>query len=246
MAPTMSWRMYLLIHSVILSWYVFTLSANCSLKITGRHPGAKSYGGRWKYLTFLNLVMQTIFFGLCVLIDLFHLILPARSLNGGLAVLLVKLRDIIYTVLAFPIGTFVFVSFWSLYTYDRDLVYPKYLDDIIPVWLNHAMHTVIVPLVMVQMYIQHHKYPSRFKGILGLALFAALYLAWVLWVHHVAGIWVYPIMAQLSPVGLFLFLGVACLSMAPLYLLGEYLNRKIWGSTGGTALKHGTQKKKRK
>lgn len=242
----MSWRAYLLIHTVIFSWYVFTLSANCSLKNTERHPGAKSYGGRWKYLTFLNLVMQTVFFGLCVLIDLFHLILPPRSLRGGLAAFLVKLRDIIFTVLAFPVGTFVFASFWSLYTYNRELVYPKYLDDIIPIWLNHALHTVIVPLVLVQLYIQHHKYPSKLKGILGLALFAALYLAWVLWVHHVADIWVYPIMAHLSPVGLVLFLGAASLSMAPLYLLGESLNRRIWGSTGVTAPKQGPQKKKRK
>jgi hypothetical protein len=56
MATTMSWGSYLLIHVVIFSWYVFTLSANCSLKVTQGHPGAKTYGGRWKYLTFLNLV----------------------------------------------------------------------------------------------------------------------------------------------------------------------------------------------
>lgn len=62
----------------------------------------------------------------------------------------------------------------------------------------------------------------------------------VLWVHHAAGIWVYPIMERLSPVGLVIFLGVACITLAPLYLLGEKLNHKIWKSTavsaGGTAL----------
>lgn len=34
---------------------------------------------------------------------------------------------------------FVFTSFWSIYAYDRELVFPKVLDDIIPTWLNHAM-----------------------------------------------------------------------------------------------------------
>lgn len=62
----------------------------------------------------------------------------------------------------------------------------------------------------------------------------------VLWVHHVAGIWVYPIMERLSPMGLVIFLGVSSITMAPLYLLGEKLNHKIWKSTavsaGGTAL----------
>ncbi|XP_014000908.1 androgen dependent TFPI regulating protein 1 [Salmo salar] len=243
MATTMSWASYLLIHLVIFSWYVFTLSANCSLKSTEIHPGAKTFGGRWKYLTFLNLVLQTVFFGLVVLIDIIHLILPSKSLKCGVPLLLVKLRDTIFTILAFPIGTFVFLSFWSIYHYDREMVYPKFLDDIIPSWLNHALHTVILPLALLQMYIQPHRYGSKMRGILGLAFFSAVYLGWVLWVHHAAGIWVYPIMERLSPVGLVIFLGVACITLAPLYLLGEKLNHKIWRSTAGSA---GPQKKKKK
>lgn len=31
------------------------------------------------------------------------------------------------------------VTFWSLYLYDRELVYPKLLDNFIPQWLNHGM-----------------------------------------------------------------------------------------------------------
>ncbi|XP_016374859.1 androgen dependent TFPI regulating protein 1 isoform X3 [Sinocyclocheilus rhinocerous] len=171
----------LLVHLLILSWYVFAIWSNCTLQTSDRHPGVRSYGGRWKYLTFINL--------------------------------------------------FVFVSFWTLYTYDRELVYPKLLDEIIPIWLNHAMHTVIMPLLLLQMFLQNHRYPSRTKGIFSLALFAALYLSWVLWVHHASGIWVYPIMAHLSPVGLCVFLGGASLSMAPLYLLGEKLSLMMWSST---------------
>jgi len=34
---------------------------------------------------------------------------------------------------------FVAISFWTLYTYNRELVYPKSLDGVIPLWLNHAM-----------------------------------------------------------------------------------------------------------
>lgn len=39
---------------------------------------------------------------------------------------------------------FVFSSFWSIYSYDRELVFPKALDDIIPTWLNHALVSVDV------------------------------------------------------------------------------------------------------
>lgn len=179
------------------------------------------------------------FFGLCLLLDAVHSAVSVKQSRGGTPLILTKARDFYFTALAFPVGTFVFVSFWTLYTYDRELVYPKMLDEIIPVWLNHAMHTFIMPLLLLQMFLQHHRYPSRTKGIFSLALFAALYLSWVLWVHHASGIWVYPIMAHLSPVGLCVFLGGASLSMAPLYLLGEKLSLMMWSSTGN-------QKRKKK
>ncbi|KAL2103914.1 hypothetical protein ACEWY4_000782 [Coilia grayii] len=231
-ASGLGWRSCLCAHLAIFSWYVFTLRTNCSLEISERHPGARTYGGRWKYLTFINLVMQTVFFGLCVVTDLSHMVVS--NARTGLPSRLLKTRDYFFTVLAFPVGTFVFTSFWSLYAYNRELVYPKFLDDIIPIWLNHALHTIILPLLLVQMYLQPHKYPSRAKGILSLALFVALYLAWVLWVHHVSGIWVYPIMSHLSPVGLAVFLAAASLSMAPVYLLGEKMNQLVGRTVGGS------------
>lgn len=61
----------------------------------------------------------------------------------------------------------------------------------------------------------------------------------VLWVHHVSGIWVYPIMSHLSPMGLVVFLGVASVSIAPLYLLGEKMNQLMWRTTGGSGGKGG-------
>ncbi|XP_060793113.1 androgen dependent TFPI regulating protein 1 isoform X2 [Neoarius graeffei] len=229
-------KLCLFAHVVIFAWYVFTVYENCVITSSGRHPGASSYGGRWKYLTFINLVMQMVFFGLCVVTDLIHAVLPRKS---SVSSLLVTVRDFCFTVLAFPIGTFVFISFWSIYAYDRELVFPKALDDIIPTWMNHAMHTVILLPLLVQMCLQPHRHPSRCRGILALALFVSLYLAWVLWVRHASGIWIYPIMAHLSPAGLVVFLSMASLSMAPLYLLGEKLNRAIWGPSGN-------QKKKKK
>ncbi|XP_061115206.1 androgen dependent TFPI regulating protein 1 [Conger conger] len=223
-----------LIHLAIFAWYIFTLRVNCSLEISERHPGARLYGGRWKYLTFINLVLQTVFFGFCFLTDVIQMLLAPKRVP----LRLVKIRDAVFTILVFPVGMFVVMSFWSLYVFDRELVYPKFFDDIIPTWLNHALHTVIFPLLLIQLCLQHHQYHSRAKGILGLALFAMLYLSWVLWVHHASGIWVYPIMAKLSPGGLVLFFTGAGLTMAPLYLLGERLSTALWETAG-------TEKKKK-
>ncbi|KAL4646377.1 androgen-dependent TFPI-regulating protein-like isoform X1 [Arapaima gigas] len=234
-AVILKWRGF--IHFAIFLWYCFTVNANCSLEITNKHPGARSYGGRWKYLTFLNLVLHTVFFGLCWLTDLvLHL---SSGPPGRLTTLFVNVRDFLFTVLAFPVGAFVCISFWTIYSFDRELVYPKFLDSIIPLWLNHAMHTAIVPLLLIELYLQPHRYPRKSRAVSGLALFCAAYLAWVLWVHHASGIWVYPIMAHLSPVGLVLFLAASSLALVPLYLLGEKLSLKYWNRPE-------TQKKKKK
>ncbi|XP_026857544.1 androgen dependent TFPI regulating protein 1 isoform X3 [Electrophorus electricus] len=234
--PGVNLKLCLLVHITVFAWYVFILYSNCSLDISGRHPGARTYGGRWKYLTFINLVMQTGFFAVCVITDVAHLVVPSRSTRGTV-LFLVSARDGLFTVLAAPVGTFVCASFWSLYAYDRELVYPKLIDHIIPVWLNHALHTAVMPLLLLQMYLQHHRHPSRPKAILSLALFASLYLAWVLWVRHISGIWVYPIMARLSPLGLVLFLAIASVSMVPIYLLGEKLSHAVWSTAGDQKLK---------
>ncbi|XP_048873858.1 androgen dependent TFPI regulating protein 1 [Brienomyrus brachyistius] len=222
------WRAF--IHLMVFVWAVYVVNRNCSLAITKRHPGVNSYGGRWKYLTFINLVMQALFFGLCCLIDMIHQLFYAP--HGRCPKFLIKTQDIFFTVFVFPVGTFVFISFWFLYAIDRELVYPKHIDSIIPLWLNHAMHTVIMLLLLIELYLQPHQYPRRMKGLMGLALFSALYLAWILWVHQASGIWVYPILAHLSPVKMVLFFAASALFMAPLYLLGEKLSHKYWGDVG--------------
>lgn len=46
---------------------------------------------------------------------------------------------IIYQFFFLFVLQFVVTMFWALYLYDRDLVYPRLLDNFIPQWLNHGM-----------------------------------------------------------------------------------------------------------
>lgn len=55
-------------------------------------------------------------------------------------------------------------TFWSLYLYDRDLVYPRLLDNFIPQWLNHGMvsHTACtLILVTVNSWLKNIKIYNR-------------------------------------------------------------------------------------
>lgn len=52
---------------------------------------------------------------------------------------------IIYQFFFLFVLQFVVTMFWALYLYDRDLVYPRLLDNFIPQWLNHGMVSAFFP-----------------------------------------------------------------------------------------------------
>ncbi|KAJ8790559.1 hypothetical protein J1605_004532 [Eschrichtius robustus] len=78
--------------------------------------------------------LQAIFYGVACLEDVLKRAKGQKDIK-----FITAFRDLLFTTLAFPISAFVFLSFWILFLYDRELVYPKALDGIFPVWLNHAM-----------------------------------------------------------------------------------------------------------
>lgn len=55
---------------------------------------------------------------------------------------------------------FVSITFWMMFAYDREIVYPKAIDNYIPFWQNHAMHTTILPLILCELITTRHKFPS--------------------------------------------------------------------------------------
>uniref|UniRef100_A0A6J0UL58 Androgen-induced gene 1 protein-like isoform X2 n=1 Tax=Pogona vitticeps TaxID=103695 RepID=A0A6J0UL58_9SAUR len=219
-------RAVALLHALCLLWALFALSQNLGVPTSVRKAQDDTYGGHWKHLTFLNQVLQTLLYILCAVIEGVALCIPSKERT--VSSVLLPIRDFIFSVYVFPVGLFVAVAFWGLFAYDRELVYPKELDDINPSWLNHTMHTTILPLLFIEMVICVHKYPDRFKGILGLSFFAFTYLVWVLWVHHVSGIWAYPVLGVLSPCGIVGFFFVALAIMIMFYFIGEQLTKWLW------------------
>ncbi|XP_059688891.1 androgen-induced gene 1 protein isoform X1 [Gavia stellata] len=221
-------------------------------------PAHQTYGGSWKFLTFIDLVIQAVFFGICVLTDLSSLLTKGNDSQEQERQLkkLISLRDWVMAVLAFPVGVFVVTMFWSIYIYDRELVYPKLLDNFIPAWLNHGMHTTVLPFVLIEMRTTHHQYPSRSCGLAAVCTFAVGYILWsegkrftflkraqqltgpslsplstfprVCWIHHVTGVWVYPLLEHLSPGVKIIFFTAVTIIINIFYLVGEVLNNYIW------------------
>nr|XP_020442290.1 androgen-induced gene 1 protein isoform X1 [Monopterus albus] len=193
-------------------------------------PAHQTYGGSWKFLTFIDLVIQAVFFGLCVLIDVSSLLTKGGASREQERQLrkLISLRDWMMAILAFPVGAFVVFTFWTLYLYDRELVYPKLLDSFIPQWLNHGMHTTVLPFIIIEMRTTHHRYPSRSWGLAGVCCLGIGYILWTCWVHQVTGVWVYPVLERIAPLARVIFFSAMMVLICVFYVLGEILNSYIW------------------
>ncbi|XP_008060653.1 androgen-dependent TFPI-regulating protein [Carlito syrichta] len=211
-------------HFLVLSWYIFLDHYISQQGKDKEKPKIFENGGKWKYLTLLNLLLQAVFYGVACLDDVLKRIKGRKDIK-----FLTAFRDLLFTTLAFPVSTFVFLAFWMLYLYNRDLIYPKALDDIFPAWLNHAMHTSILPFSLVEVILRPHHYPSKKTGLTLLAASSLAYISRVLWIYSETGTWVYPMFAKLNPRGIATFFFLSYIVIASIYLLEEKLNHWKWG-----------------
>ncbi|XP_032808882.2 androgen-induced gene 1 protein-like isoform X1 [Petromyzon marinus] len=217
----------LALHAAATAWYGTTVSLHVDNAAT--LPGSLSYGGHWKYLTFIDLILQLVYFGLCVSVDILALIQGKGKENKGKVLqTLTQLRDNIFATLAFPLAVFVMTSIWTIYGNEHKLVYPKKLNVVVQQWHNHAMHTTIVPILLVEMYATRHVYPSKNAGIATLAAFFITYVSWILWVKYYSGIWAYPFLNEMSFESRVIFFSSSFMLLIGFYILGKKLNNLFW------------------
>uniref|UniRef100_F6ZF01 Androgen dependent TFPI regulating protein n=1 Tax=Monodelphis domestica TaxID=13616 RepID=F6ZF01_MONDO len=208
-------------HFLVWGWYIF-INFYISFQLSKQQiPKARQYGSQWRYLTVLNLFLQTIFYGIAFLYDVMKGVKRKEDIKW-----IAAFRDFLFSVLALPLSSVVFMIFWVLFLLDRELVYPKTLDEVFPKWFNHAMHTTVLPISLTEVFINHHQYHPGKRDLL-------------LKIYSVTKEWVYPILAKLSPVNLAVFFFAAYLLLVCFYFLGEHLNQQIWG--GGGLLKPQSQ-----
>lgn len=182
----------------------------------------KTYGGRFKFLTFINMVLQLVYFNMATVTELHEVVRKRKS------EIFASLCDYTFACFVFPIGTTVSVLFWGLYAADPYSCQTPEEAQQIPSWLNHYMHTF--PLVTIlELCLIRHKYPSRKKGVLSVLGFAVAYTAWVLWVAFAADIWVYPFLKKLDSLFIAAFFASAFAVSLFIYFVGEWVAVRKWG-----------------
>lgn len=181
--------------------------------------------GQFKYLTFWDMLLQFSYFTFAFLNDVVGsntLVVKRQSATQ-------KVRDYLFSTVAFAIGIFVTVSFWGLYNIDRNLIFPKIFDSWFPFWLNHNVHTTPGLGVLAELYLVPHSFPRRSRGLAVVASFCLIYLSWVCLIAYETGHWVYPVLAHLSVLGRVFFIGFMSVLVSLIYLVGEALNSRVWG-----------------
>ncbi|CAF1138909.1 unnamed protein product [Adineta ricciae] len=155
----------------------------CSFKVEHVVMGelATAPGGKYNFLTILNLHLQVVYFGVCIL----NFFLGTNTVALEKRSLLQKLRDFLFAGAAFPIGMFVCITFWGLYHIDRKLIHPKEIDGLISPLLNHAMHTLPGVAICLESLFHYHRYPSRILGLLSVVSISIAYVAWIHYLHHI-------------------------------------------------------------
>ncbi|XP_014364380.2 androgen-dependent TFPI-regulating protein isoform X4 [Papilio machaon] len=112
------------------------------------------------YMTHWNMAFQTLF----LLLSLVHDVLEwLDKQDCRMAARLRYWRDIIFSGLVVPFTLFVSSMFWCVYAVDRELVFPRAYDDVVPWWFNHCVHTNISVVVLIETLLQARRRPRDFK-----------------------------------------------------------------------------------
>ncbi|KAM3955606.1 androgen-dependent TFPI-regulating protein isoform 2-T2 [Aphomia sociella] len=180
------------------------------------------------FLTNWNYGFQTLFLCLAVTHDVLEWTNKHDSRFGS------KIRywrDVLFCSLVVPFTLFVSGMFWSVYSVDRELVFPKVYDTIIPNWFNHCVHTNIAVVIAVESLLQPRRYATNRKLELALNLgVSVLYTIVYYSIFFFAGRWLYPLFGIMTWWQLCLF---QCLIWGSIYIFYELqfpINRLIHGS----------------
>lgn len=182
----------------------------------------KTYGGRFKFLTFINMLLQLLYFNMAAVTE-FHEIVRKRKSE-----VFASVCDYTFACFVFPIGTTVSILFWGLYAADPYSCQTPDEAKQIPAWLNHYMHTFPLITILELCFIRH-KYPPRKKGMMSVLGFGVVYMVWILWVAFAADVWVYPFLRKLDSLSVAAFFAFAFAVTLFIYLVGERVALRRWG-----------------
>lgn len=185
-------------------------------------PVHQTYGGRFKFLTFINMLLHFGYFNIAAVTE-FHEIIKKRKSH-----IFASVCDHMFACFVFPVGTTVSLLFWGLYAADPNSCQTPEEAKQIPALHNHYMHTFPLVTILELCFIRH-EYPTKKKAMVSVVGFAACYILWVLWIAFAADIWVYPFLEKLDALSIAVFFAFSVGVFIFIYHIGEWVAQWRWG-----------------
>ncbi|XP_047038479.1 androgen-dependent TFPI-regulating protein-like isoform X1 [Helicoverpa zea] len=183
------------------------------------------------FFTCWTFTFQTVHALLALYMDILTL-KNSKSPDFKLPKLFVWCREALFSILVWPSTVLVVTIFWSLYLYDRQLIFPMDIDLVITKASNHVMHSCILPAVLWEVMFRRREAPRTHVWRLMLVwLTAVVYFTVLFFVHAYKGVWVYPIFGLLTgSIFFYLFIAFVFAILVPMYYSQWMLNSLIWDS----------------
>ena len=179
-------------------------------------------GGRFKFLSHINLCIQLLFFSIQLLADL----IPVSHRKP-----FQKFSDVFFTCIAFPLAAIVTIVFWGFWAVDRELIYPEVYDKVVPAYVNHLWHTAILIWVLFEVYLFHHHFPSPGTAAACVFVYGTAYMCWLVYIYIQTNYWCYGFLEHLPPVGMALFFSSCLFFGLGLHFFGKCIAHHRWGVT---------------
>ena len=180
--------------------------------------GYYSYGGRYKYLTQWNLMIQRAYFSMvCV----------AYLTKSSV---LKSLSKFFFSSIVISSSLLVTLLFWIIYAINRDLIFPKFYDEIYPWWVNHSLHSFSAVLSLTELFVFPFPVPQklRWERLVVLILIIS-YSVWLPWVGYQSGVWPYKFFHNLNNFQIFIFCLMSAVVCIGLHYVGMVLRTFKWG-----------------
>uniref|UniRef100_A0A8D9ALG1 Androgen-dependent TFPI-regulating protein n=1 Tax=Cacopsylla melanoneura TaxID=428564 RepID=A0A8D9ALG1_9HEMI len=149
----------------------------------------------YRFYTNWNLMLQYLFIILLLVEDLLRLTryFPKLVLDRFSI-----FNSYIFFSLVFPACVMVAATFWSIFWYDRDLIWPAYADLILPYDLNIMIHGVILVVVILILVTFRRPLPKLLYSMILLFMYNGAYGLLSLETYWETGHWVYEFQNQLE------------------------------------------------
>ncbi|XP_041988240.1 androgen-dependent TFPI-regulating protein-like isoform X2 [Aricia agestis] len=224
------WRTVFHLLGLLHHGYIGLYAVSLDLLSHPRPEIRNLYTYRSAYLTGWNFSFQIMFLSLSVLYDMLEWL---EHSGGRLAQRVRYWRDIIFCGMVVPFTMFVTHMFWTVYAIDRELVFPKVFDEVVPWWFNHCVHTNTGVMILVETLLQPRPYPTcRLIEELLYWVIAVAYAVVFYTIFFSTNLWLYAVFGVMTWWQVCLYQLYIWLSSYLVYRLQFPLNRLIHGTPG--------------